>query len=256
MRSSRSEPSTAPPAGSFDAPNISATIDERLDDLKATIGPDHPDVALVEGILEEVSEAQFEKLRQLHSGDPGSKKYLDVVYWTYQRLRYVRSLGLAGGPQRAILDIGCGPGHFLKICLFHGHTGIGTDVERPIYRDLSAALGVDRRVVPVAPENPSPDFGQKFDLITAMSVEFHRLTPDGEGSRYWSLDHWKFLLNDLTGRQLNFPGRLYLHLNREIRGGELVQNTALIELCRSAGARVNFTSGQIDFVLDAPIIFA
>ena len=60
-----------------------------------------------------------------------------------------------------------------------------------------------------------PDFGRKFDLITAFMICFN-FPPKGS---YWGVREWDFFLHDVT-EQLTEDGRLLLSLNKQPDGKE------------------------------------
>jgi SAM-dependent methyltransferase len=221
--------------------------------MESALGENDPDVALVKAILADVSEPAFARLRALYCGR-GAFKFADVVFWTHHKLRRARTLGLDAAAPRSIWDIGCGGGHFSRVCQHFGHRVLGTDIDSPVYGDIAAALGVERTIDAIVADRPTTDFRRKFDLITAIAVEFNHLHPQTrDNPRYWSLDHWRFLLNDLIDRQLNFPGRIHVVLNCEMRGGEAVHNVELMRLCARHGADANERRGIIDWKLEGPV---
>ena len=65
-----------------------------------------------------------------------------------------------------------------------------------------------RRVISrIDPGTPLPDLQQKFDLVTAHRVCFHRIRSDDRADRKeWSPDAWKFSL--LTTSKLDFSNRM------------------------------------------------
>ena len=245
-------PASAVELRDFSRPNPRVTIPERFAALKFALGKDHPDVALVEQILGDVSDEAFSKIRRAYF-DNGALTFVDVVFWTYQKVKLAKTLGLETGAPLSIWDIGCGGGHFSLVCEHFGHRVIGTDQDHPVYGDIAAALGVDRKIDVILPDTATTNFGRKFELITAIQTEFDRLRPYGYPPRFWSLDQWKFLLNDLMARQLTFPGRVYIALNHEVRDGQGVFNVELMRLCAAHGAQVVERRGIIDWRMDAPV---
>lgn len=234
-----------------------ATISQRLEAMELALGANHPDVATVKDILSGVSEAEFARLRapwQGKSVGQSAAKFADVVYWTHHKLLLARRLGLDVGPPRSIWDIGCGGGHFLRVCEHFGHRVIGTDIENPIYRAIAAGLGVTRTINAIMPGEPTTDFGRKFDLVTAVAVEFNHLHPQTrENPRFWTIDHWKYLLDDIVSRKINFPARIYIKLNCELRDGKLEHNSDLLALCKGLGAEADERSGIIDWRLNTSV---
>jgi len=251
-REARPRPASQAELQDFNNPNPRVTIPERLAALKFLIGEAHPDVALVERILDGVSDPALAQLRATYLKN-GASSFLDVVFFTYHKLRLARTLGLETGPARSVWDIGCGGGHFSRVCRHFGHFVLGTDQQHPVYGDIANVLGVERTINIIEADTPTADFGRRFDVVTAIAVEFNHLYPRGVPPRYWTLDHWRFLFNDLMRRQLNFPGRIYIDLNCEQRDGRGVYNVELMRLCAQHGADVNERRGLIDWKFDAPI---
>src|SRR6266404_5919080 len=197
---------------------------------------------LVKRVLEGISDVQIAGLQERYKAEldefeaAGEFKYLDLPYWTYFKLRLARELGLDKAPSLSILDLGAGAGHFARICNHFGHSITSLDVEVRVYEDIARLLNVQRTIIRIEPEMPLPNFDRKFDLITAIAINFHQIEWN---MRHWSLDQWKFLFNDLVSRQLRFPGRIYFELNKEYRGDRLVYNPEVLEFCARNGAAVS-----------------
>jgi SAM-dependent methyltransferase len=86
---------------------------------------------------------------------------------------------------KQILDLGCGGGFFLFICRHYGHSVTGLDLDEfPLLRELTGLLQVPRVNWTIEPFQSLPDFGQKFDLITAFSTRFNR-TGKTDSSGAW-----------------------------------------------------------------------
>jgi hypothetical protein len=251
-RARRPRPASPLELREFTRPLPHLTIAERFAALQSMIGENHPDVALVKKILAHVPETAVAELARKYVDD-GAFRFLDPVFWIYYKLLLARELGLDTSPPRSIWDIGCGGGHFSLVCQHLGHRVLGTDVNHPVYRDIAAVLGVERRIDMLLPDTPTTDFGRKFDVITAGQIEFDRIRPYTDPPRLWSLDQWKFLLNDVMTRQMIFPGRIYIELNYATRDGRAVFDVDLLQLCAGYGAEVSERRGIINWKLDAPI---
>lgn len=142
-------------------------------------------------------------------------KYLDVEKHLKLNIERVQDLQLHRSPPQHVLDIGCGGGFFLFILQHLGHTGIGIDTDEiPMFTDLIELLGVERKIVTVRAFESLPDFGAKFDLITAFSTAFHGSV--GQDWR-WGVPEWEFFLDDLT-QHLAPGGRIFFGLNPAYAG--------------------------------------
>jgi SAM-dependent methyltransferase len=168
-------------------------------------------------VIETIDPIAFEKIHQRYAvADPGADwpKYLDLDRWIGVNIRRIRQLELDLARPRQILDLGCGAGYFLYIAQLLGHSGVGVDMDRlPMFREVTRLLGVRRVVQRIQPFRPLPNFGKKFDVITAFMVCFnnHKM-PD-----LWDVREWEFFLNDLA-KYLKPRGQIWLELNQEYDG--------------------------------------
>ncbi|MFL6589374.1 MAG: class I SAM-dependent methyltransferase [Chthoniobacterales bacterium] len=135
-------------------------------------------------------------------------KYADVPRWLRLNIARAQDLGLHRCGPKSLLDLGCGAGFFLFVAQRLGHRCLGLDADVfPLFSELLELFKVERRVCTIAPFEPLPDLGCKFDLITAFSVEFNR-----KGDWWWGPAEWAFFLDDL-GRYLKPGGRVFFGLN-------------------------------------------
>ena len=101
-----------------------------------------------------------------------------------------------------------------------------------------------------------PYLGEKFDLITACDVTFND-KDDRDGRRvYWTLAEWRFFLTDLVANHLQYPGVLYLKLNKEWQRGyfgsdRLSFNRTLLTMAARNGASISRRRGTIKFTLSS-----
>lgn len=154
------------------------------------------------------------KLAGIQAQYAGSKehyaKYADVKRWLRLNIVRAQDLKLHRCAPKSVLDLGCGGGFFLFILQQLGHTCQGLDIDEfPLFTQLLELFGVDRRIWTIRPYEPLPDFGRKFDLITAFSIDFNR---ESKRDWWWAPAEWAFFLDDL-GRHLNPGGRIFLGLN-------------------------------------------
>jgi SAM-dependent methyltransferase len=195
----------------------------------------------------------YEKHRDAYKkSSPGSfLKYVDLVFFGWDKYYLTRTLGLHKAPPMSILDIGCGPCHFDFVCRSLGHRVTSIDVEQPIFDDIAAVLGSRRTIIRVEPTAPLPNFDRKFDLVVATDVQFHDYFCGEDRYYCWSLEDWIYLLDHLINRQLCFPGRIFLRLNTNVRSGERSRNTEVLEYCAARGAKIQHSS--IDWKLQGPV---
>lgn len=192
---------------------------------------------LVGRILNTIDLNQFrayqERFRDADPRPHGYSKYLDIRYWMVQKLMHFFLLGLDRAKPLRVLDIGTGPGYFPLICSVYGHKAVAIDLGViPMYNELCQFLKIDRRTWRIEKFQQLPNLGMKFDLITAFMIKFNRhYLPD-----LWSVDEWRFLLEDLSANQLNENGRIFLQFNANHDGSYYDDKT--LEYFRTLGARV------------------
>ena len=206
-------------------------------------------------VIETIDPVAFEQIRQRYAvANPGADwpKYLDLDRWIGINIRRIRQVELDLARPKRILDLGCGAGYFLYVAQLLGHSGLGLDMDRlSMFREVTRLLGVRRIVQRIEAFRPLPDFGQKFDLITAFMICFnnHKM-PD-----LWKVAEWEFFLEDLA-KHLTPRGRVWLELNQEY---DLSFYTPeLKEFFQKRGARVNeqrviFNSGLRARVSTSPV---
>ena len=201
-------------------------------------------------VIETIDPEGFEHIRQRYAvANPGADwpKYLDLDRWIEINIRRIRELELDLSRPKRILDLGCGAGYFLYIAQLLGHRGIGLDMDRvAMFRDITRLLGVRRVVQRIDALRPLPDFGQKFDLITAFMICFnnHKM-PD-----LWKVPEWDFFLDDLA-KHLKPRGRVWLELNQEYDG--TFYTSELKEFFQKRGARINEHKLIFNSGLRAPV---
>jgi SAM-dependent methyltransferase len=241
-----------------EAPDPNKSIAERLGEFRAEYGEDDPTYPALQNlalpIANQISSLQQRYSASIRSEPRGSAKYLDATFWIFNALSTVRRIGLDGSPALRIFDIGTGPGYFPFLCRYYGHAVIAIDIEQPIFEDIASVLNVRRMMLRVEPNVPLASLGQRFSLITAVAPMFNNLPRVDGVQAYWSLAQWKFFLSDLMSNHLDYPGRIYLDLNSEWRGGAWVFNPELIDYCAAHGADVVPERGRIDWWLEQPML--
>jgi SAM-dependent methyltransferase len=167
-------------------------------------------------LLDDIDWLQFKDLRHkfpYRSGSPQINRFEDVVYWIDINVERAQDLWLDCTPPLRILDLGSGAGYFLYVCKHFGHDVLGfdTDVE-PLFSATTELLGVRRVIGRIERQTPLPELGQRFDLVTAHRICFHRIGKVRDGVE-WSPSDWEFFIDDIRNRFLNRNGRLLLDFN-------------------------------------------
>src|SRR5512140_563385 len=125
----------------------------------------------------------------------GYAKYANIEPWLRLNRERVQDLNLHRSAPKRVLDLGCGGGFFLFILKNLGHSVLGLDIERVVlFAELLELFAVRRVVWKISAFEPLPDLGQKFDWITAFSVNFNLYHPAKER---WGTAEWDFFLRDL-----------------------------------------------------------
>jgi SAM-dependent methyltransferase len=200
-------------------------------------------------VIETIDPAGFEQIRQRYAvADPGADwpKYLDLDRWIGVNIRRIRQLELDVARPKRILDLGCGAGYFLYIAQLLGHSGVGLDMDRlPMFREITQLLGVHRVVQRIDAFHSLPNFGPRFDLITAFMICFNNHKMPG----LWGIPEWEFFLNDLA-KHLKPGGRVWLELNQEY--DETFYTPQLKEFFQKRGAKIDEQKVVFNSSLRAP----
>ena len=182
-----------------------------------------------EAMLTRLDPAEVAEIQRVFALPPAvprhhTVKYSNSPYWIRINVERAQDLWLDRMPPLRILDLGCGPGYFLYVARCLGHDGIGMDVdeEEPVCRRVIAMLGVRRVVHRIEPSEPLPDLGEKFDLVSAQRICFHRIGyvpgESWESGKEWGVPEWTFFLRDVRTRFLKPGGRLLLDFNPHADG--------------------------------------
>ena len=185
-------------------------------------------------LLEQIDQEHAHEIRQRYAkSTAGYAKYANIEPWLRLNRERVQDLKLHRSAPKRVLDLGCGGGFFLFILKNLGHSVLGMDVERvALFSQLLELFGVPRVVYRISAFEPLPDLGQKFDWITAFSVNFNLYHPSKER---WGTREWDFFLRDLQ-QHLRPGGKLFFGLNPS-SGGEYY-TPELREFFVSRGAEV------------------
>ena len=165
----------------------------------------------IEPFLDKIDNQRLREIQRRYTGSSDRyAKYADVEHWLKINLPRVQELKLDRSPPKQILDLGCGAGFFLFLAKQSGHKCVGLDVgDFPLSNELIQLFGLERVTWKIRALQPLPEFGRKFDLITAFSAAFNRSEDESRG---WSPEEWKFFLDDLD-RHLKPGGQILLEIN-------------------------------------------
>jgi SAM-dependent methyltransferase len=163
----------------------------------------------------------------------------DVAHWIDINVKRAQDLWLDRAAPLHILDLGCGAGYFLSVCRFLGHSGIGLDIgDDPFFAAMVAQFGVKRVIWRIEPGVPLAELGEKFDLVSAYRVCFHRTTREPSGVwNEWTPADWKFFIDDVRTRFLKPNGRLFLEFNPRSDGSSFF-TPELRQFFLAEGARI------------------
>jgi SAM-dependent methyltransferase len=191
-------------------------------------------------ILDDIDWLQFRNLRHQYPYRPGSpriNRFEDVVYWIDINVERAQDLWLDRSPPLRILDLGCGAGYFLYVGKHFGHNVLGLDTDNePLFQATTELLEVQRVIGRIDRQTPLPDLHQRFDLVTAHRICFHRIGRVRDGVE-WSPADWEFFINDIRMRFLNENGRLLLDFNPRPDGSSFF-TPELRRFFLSQGARI------------------
>ena len=144
-------------------------------------------------------------------------KYIDPTIWFESKLAMARRIGLHQRDPLNILDIGTGPGHFLVVAEFYGHRIVGTDLPKlttgdvengHLYDALSHIYKTRRIPLKIEEFKALPAFDERYDLVTALLAAFN---VDAQ-KQPWTIDAWKFFLDDVRHNVLVENGELFMAL--------------------------------------------
>ena len=114
-----------------------------------------------------------------------------------------------------------------------------------MFREITQLLDVRRVVQRIDAFRPLPNFGQKFDLITAFMICFNNHKMPG----LWGVPEWEFFLDDLA-KHLKPRGRVWLELNQEY--DETFYTPELKEFFQKRGAKIDEQKVIFNSSLHAP----
>ena len=170
----------------------------------------------LEPMLGQIDRERARAIQQRYTNSTaGYAKYANIEPWLRLNRERVQDLKLHRSASKRVLDLGCGGGFFLFILKNLGHSVLGLDVERVVlFTELLELFGVPRVVCRISAFEPLPDLPQKFDWITAFSVNFNLSHPS---KKRWGTQEWDFFLRDLQ-RHLAPDGKIFFGLNPQYDG--------------------------------------
>jgi hypothetical protein len=150
-------------------------------------------------------------LGRIRRGIAREAKFLSFLYYTRNKINHIKRLKLHKIPPMFVLDIGTGPGHFQFMARFFGHQADGLDLPMPadhVYNALCDFFRVPKVDYRIEPFTRLPDFGRRYDLVTALIPEFNNVkgTP-------WDEPRWRFFVEDMLENVVRPGGALYLSLS-------------------------------------------
>ncbi len=126
------------------------------------------------------------------------------------KLNAISFLNLKQGKLK-ILDIGCGCGHFVKLCNSLGHTASGTEIKSVLDTKISEVHNHYNLNVLDLEIKKQTEFTllEKYDLISSLRTTFNS---GDENTFYFSTQDWLFLKENLFNF-LKPNGRVFLKTN-------------------------------------------
>ena len=163
-----------------------------------------------------IDQERLREIQQRYAGSPATyAKYANVDPWLRLNRERVQDLKLHRSAPKRVLDLGCGGGFFLFTLKRLGHSVLGLDIDQaPLFAELLDVFDVQRVVWRIKAFEPLPDLGQKFDWITAFSINFNLHYP---AERLWGPAEWDFFLHDLQCH-LAPAGKMFFGLNPTFGG--------------------------------------
>src|SRR5205823_395621 len=139
----------------------------------------------VEPLAASIDQDRLREIQRRYAGSSSDyAKYANVDRWLRINRNRVQDLKLHRSPPKHVLDLGCGGGFFLFILKSLGHSVLGLDLDQfPLFTELLDLFGVERVVWRIKALEPLPDLDQKFDWITAFSINFNLHYPASRLSR-------------------------------------------------------------------------
>lgn len=200
----------------------------------------------------EVAMLQEKYRERLIDFDPAAEpKYGDICFWVAARAQRAVDMGMDRARPTDILDIGMGCGFWAAVCNAAGHACVGMDVANEFYADICRILRVERHYGRVYRQKPFIGLGRKFGMITIMAQVFDVILDETRKRiGYWSIDDWRFFIDDLARHHLTEPGELYMEMNRQvIDDGSTAVDEALLSFFRERAGHVDVARVRVHWPL-------
>lgn len=232
-------------------------LQERIAAWRTVIKNDRQ-LAIYDRVSASVDEGRYRALQQKYANEIreneqlATTKYIDLAPWFKLHSRLAQLLDLDRREPCSIFDIGSGGGQFLAIAKAYGHRPLAFDMPEPDhYRDLLRLFGIERVEGGIELGEPLPDAIGKFDLIMINGQVFDTYWPTGQR---WKLPEWSGLIRYLCAYHLNYPGGLFIGLNRsDGPAGTEEFYWPLVDLAERHGATVDRSRATMIFKLDEPL---
>lgn len=223
-----------------------------------TVIEDERQRAIYDRVAASVDEDRYAALQRKYADaiqqneQRATTKYIDLAPWFMIHSRLARLLDLDRREPCSILDIGSGGGQFLAIAKAFGHRPLAFDMPEPDhYRDLITLFGIQRVEGGITLGEPLPKAIGTFDLIVINGQVFD--TFRGTKQR-WKLPEWAGLIHYLCAHHLNYPGELFIGLNKsDGPSGTEEFYWPLVDLAEQHGASVDRRYATMHFKLAKPL---
>ncbi len=206
----------------------------------------------VKPLLASIDQERLREIQQRYARSSAEyAKYADVDRWLRINRNHVQDLKLHRSPPKHVLDLGCGGGFFLFILKSLGHSVLGLDLDQfPLFTELLHLFDVERVVWRIKALEPLPDLDQKFDWITAFSINFNLHYPEERlGASRMGFLSARFAATSRPGRQNLF--RTQPHVRRWLLYARAARSFS--KEGRRGRARTNFFRERITLLAYAAV---
>lgn len=193
----------------------------------------------------ELERKHLEGRYELKGNQDYNEKFFNLQFWLNNKVKLAMMLGLVRAQTGNILDLGAGAGHFMLVARCLGYGVHGLDIPDPVFDDLTDFFKLARTMHRIRAFEPLPDFGVKFDFVTAFYTSFHV----SETKALWGEEEWNYFLSDLATNVLTEHGKLYMVLNRHhhTTGGLQYASGEAKQYFEAHGASFHQNNGVVKF---------